>query len=104
MSKKNKEGMVLSLGTAGIFGITALVGTFTLGPIDLERTIYNWVIGDIPVIKSKLVDYVREGVKREIEKYNSKFTPGQVEDRLAQELYLPPPNEGEKVNPQDASI
>ncbi|MBW3015551.1 hypothetical protein KY330_03955 [Candidatus Woesearchaeota archaeon] len=65
MSEKNKssgsgsnDGLGCFLSTA--VGIAGLVATLSLGPIDFTRTVYNQIIGDTPVIKRQLVDYVRK--------------------------------------------
>ena len=101
MSENNNNvsdglGCVLS----ALVGLTGLVTVFTLGPIDLGRTVYNQIVGDTPVIKRQLTAYVRSGIIKEHPKYDSI----ELERRLAQELEIPLVNEGEKVNPQDVGI
>lgn len=80
-------------------GIAGLIATFMLGPIDLGRSVYNGIIGDTPVLKEQLTDYVR----RDIKKRNPSWTESQIEGALARELdysfELNP-----KVNPQKVSI
>ena len=50
-SSSSSEGI---FGFAGAgFGLAALIGIFTLGPIDLARTTYNSVVGDVPLIRER---------------------------------------------------
>ena len=82
----------------GVVAMVALAGsiaTFTLGPIDLARTAYNFSIGDAPVMKLELGDYVRRNLAVRAGNDN-------VEDNLAATLgttYTP----GEKVDLQKVS-
>ena len=46
-------------------GIAQFVGILTLGPIDLTRTTYNSLVGDLPLIRERAVDYCRENIQRE---------------------------------------
>ena len=92
-NKGGKKGLGWTLGTAFI------IGTFTLGPIDLPRTVYNMLIGDTPLIKSRLTGYVREGIKRKYPALDS----SEVEQRLARELDVRLENDG-VVDPQGASM
>ena len=59
-SPSDGVGCVLS----SALGLVGLVSLFALGPMDLCRTVYNQVIGDMPIVKRKLVDYVREDMSR----------------------------------------
>lgn len=113
---------------AGAFvGACALVASFSLGPVDLMRSAYNQVIGDTPVIKSRLVDYCREGIKikqpylcegqielsleselelnpnANVEDIKSKICDDYIEQYLASELNVNL-NENGKINPLEASI
>ena len=93
MSENNGLGC---LGPA--VGIAGLVATLMLGPVDLGRSVYNGVIGDTPVLKQKLVDYSRRGIKRE----NPNYSAQEVERALAGELnYRLSIN---NINPQEVSI
>ena len=55
------NGLGYFLGSVGIAGIVA---TFMLGPIDLARSVYNGIIGDTPVLKEQLLDYIRRDIRR----------------------------------------
>src|SRR3989344_6031642 len=44
-------------------GIAGLVATFALGPIDLGRSVYNQIIGDTPVLKQELLNYVKRNYR-----------------------------------------
>jgi len=63
-------------------GLAGLVASFSLGPIDLCRSVYNGIVGDTPVLKEQLVDYVR----RDIARRNHSLAPADVESRMAIEL------------------
>ena len=39
---------------AGSVGIASLLGVLTLGPIDLPRTIFNVITGDMPTLKQEM--------------------------------------------------
>src|SRR3989338_8030503 len=51
-------------------GIATFVATFSLGPIDFGRSVYNQIVGDTPVLKRHLVDYVRQGIQNQLQKQN----------------------------------
>jgi len=53
-----------------------------LGPIDYARTAYNQIIGDMPVLRQKLLDYAREGVYEE----NPSLNAFQIDHALADEI------------------
>ena len=108
MLKKRKEmsedskssGSSGTLGCLGAgLGLAALVGLFTLGPIDLARTGYNAVVGDVPYIRAKAIDYCRRGISKE----NSSLTGQEVEQRLASELKYGLKS-GERINPQEVRM
>ncbi len=63
-------------------GIASIVATLSLGPIDFGRSVYNQLVGDTPVLKAQLLEYVRKGVKAE----RSNYSPAQLEGTLAREL------------------
>lgn len=63
-------------------GLAALIGIFTLGPIDFTRTAYNAVVGDVPLIRSAAVDYSR----KRISFTNPNFSFNEVESKLAKSL------------------
>ena len=75
-------------------GVVTLAGTFTLGPIDLPRTGYNFFIGDMPTLKRDLTEYVREGIRRD-------YAESDVEKVLSKELGVN--LEDGVVNPQSVS-
>lgn len=84
------------LGYAGmVFGIATLIGLFTLGPIDLTRTAYNSVVGDVPLIRSRAVEYCRKNIQKE----NPSFNALEVEQKLAYDLDYSL-NDGNMVDPQ----
>ena len=83
----------------GFIGACALLASLSLGPIDLMRSAYNQVIGDTPVIKARLVDYSRKGMRME----NPKWDDATVEKYLAEELNVRVDADG-KINPLEASI
>ena len=78
MSENNSSSSSLPIG----IGLASLIGFFTLGPIDFPRTAYNAVVGDIPLIRSELVEYSRRNIGRENPTYNKE----QVEKTLARDL------------------
>ncbi|MEI7718533.1 MAG: hypothetical protein WCI72_01595 [archaeon] len=72
-----------SLGIAGTgIGLAALIGLFTLGPIDSARTAYNAIVGDVPLVRGRAVEYCRKNIHRENPSYNER----QVEEVLARDL------------------
>ena len=85
-----------TLGFAGAgFGLAALIGMFTLGPIDLARTAYNSVVGDVPLVRARAVEYCRKNIKKE----HSLYSAEQVEKQLAEDLNYHLKDE-QKVDPQ----
>src|SRR3989344_4245728 len=92
--EKSSSGKTFRFAGAG-FGLAALIGIFTLGPIDLARTAYNSVVGDVPLIRARAVEYCRENIKKE----SSLYDVEQVERQLAKDLNYNL-QEGQKVNPQ----
>lgn len=99
MGDDNSSGGGSGLGCLGFFAsIAGLVATFSLGPIDFGRAVYNQVVGDTPVIKRQLTDYVRSGIARE---YPDKTTQ-QLEQKLSNELKTPISKDG-KVDPMQVS-
>jgi hypothetical protein len=74
MVKGNGRGCLL-----GVVGTAAMCTTLMLGPIDFSRTVYNNLIGDMPVLKRQLVDYVRAGVYE----YHANTLPGRTAEHLS---------------------
>ncbi len=72
-------GDIIFIGGAASF----LLGSLFMGPIDLTRSVYNSVIGDSTGLKAELTSYVR----RDIARKNATYTPQQVEQTLALELF-----------------
>lgn len=68
----------------GIAGLATLVGVLRLGPVDLTRTVYNQIIGDVPALKRDLVEYAKGGIKRE--KFQRDAQESAIENMLAIEL------------------
>ncbi|MEK6855459.1 MAG: hypothetical protein AABX73_04520 [Nanoarchaeota archaeon] len=96
MSEEKSSSGGRTFGLAGTgFGLAALIGIFTLGPIDLARTAYNSVVGDVPLIRTRAVEYCRKNIQNEHTLYDAE----QVERQLAGDLNYNL-KEGEKVNPQ----
>ena len=61
--EKSSSSSDRTLGFVGAgFGLAALIGMFTFGPIDLARTAYNSVVGDVPLIRSRAVEYCRKNI------------------------------------------
>jgi len=94
MGEDSSSGSSLGFVGAG-FGIAALIGMFTLGPCDSARTAYNTVVGDIPLIRTRAVEYCRKNIQNENPFYDTK----QVEKKLAGDLNYSL-NGKELVNPQ----
>ena len=94
MREKNSSSSSLPHLPIGI-ALASLIGFFTLGPIDFPRTAYNAVVGDVPLIRSELVDYSRRNIKRE----NPNYGREQVEKTLARDLNYDL-KEGVEVDPQ----
>ncbi len=66
MGEKSSSSCGTTFGLAGAgFGLAALIGIFTLGPIDLARTAYNSVVGDVPLIRNRAIEYCRKNIQRE---------------------------------------
>jgi len=80
-------------------GLAALIGFFTLGLIDFARTSYNAVVGDIPLIRTKAIDYSR----KRISLTNPDLTFNELESKLATMLNYDL-KEGEKINPQEVRM
>ena len=96
MEKNGSSSTSNSLAFAGVgFGLAALIGFFTLGPIDSTRIAYNSVVGDIPLVRARAVEYCRRNIQRE----NPFFDTEQVETILARDLKYDL-HKGEKINPQ----
>lgn len=98
------EPSFLSKTVYAAVGITALIGVLRLGPLDLGRTVYNQIIGDMPVLKRQLVDTFRNNYAlREVGVLiiNEEIQLG-VERGLA--LLLAAELRDNKVDPQTASI
>ena len=104
MSEKNKSqhssknSLGGCLGT--LVGIATFVATFSLGPVDFGRSVYNQLIGDTPVLKRQLTDYVRSGIARE----NPSLTPAELEQKLANVIGAPPVGTSQNVDPEQTSI
>lgn len=78
-------------------GLAALIGFFTLGPIDFVRTSYNAVVGDVPLIRAAAVDYSRNSIKQK----NPNLSSDEVESKLANILnYNFNLKENERIDPQ----
>lgn len=96
MGEKSSSSSGNLYGLAGTgFGLAALIGMFTLGPIDLARTAYNSVVGDVPLIRTRAIEYCRKNIQKE----NPSLNTEQVEETLAKDLNYSL-QEGERVNPQ----
>ena len=85
-------------GLGWTLGLAFTIGTFAVGPIDLPRTVYNTLVGDSSLLKSRLTEYVREGIRRE----KSALEPSQVEQMLGNELKAS--LENGSVNPESVAI
>ncbi len=86
-----------------IYGAVAgfgLLGVLNLGPIDFARTMYNQAIGDMPVLKSELTDYVRGGIQMK----NPTLSAEVIEADVSRKLMYKGRKEGEKVDPSQVSI
>jgi len=90
-----KLGKQIVGATVGIAGLAAIV---TLGPVDLMRTGYNLLIGDIPSLKTELVTYVR----RDIQRQYPNASIDQLDFHLAKTFSVP--FDGRTFNTQDVSI
>ena len=97
-NKKSLDCIVSQCLTVPVF-IAGIVATFALGPIDLCRSVYNQIIGDTPVLKRRLTNYVRRGISKE----HSGYELQKVEELLAYELNISISENG-KVDPNQASI
>ncbi len=83
MGEKKTSSSSYRFGCVGTgLGLASLVGFFTLGPIDLVRTAYNSIVGDVPLIRSRAVEYCRRNIQRE----NPSLNTTQVEGILAGDL------------------
>ena len=80
-------------------GAATLVATFSLGPIDFGRSVYNQIIGDTPVLKRHLTNYARKGIIRE----NPNLKKAGIELKLSNKLNAPIRSDG-TVDPLQASI
>ena len=83
-------GALVTLAGSGVLGVLATltvlsVPIFRIGGIDAPRTAYNFVYGDAPQLKERLVEYCEAGIKRE----NPTFTEMQVENTLKRKLEYP---------------
>lgn len=88
-----------SPGCISVFiGIPLIIASFSLDPIDLCRSIYNGLIGDTPILKKELLDYVRKNYRK-----NEEYTPKQRESNIANLLNYNL-NEGERIDPQQVSV
>ncbi len=81
-------------GAVAVAGLTAL---FSLGPLDLGRTVYNNLIGDSQTLKRQLVDYSRNDIRRK----NPDYSREDVEKILINELRI---YGQDKINPSDVSM
>ena len=72
---------------------------FTVGPIDAYRTIYNSIIGDVPVLKMELLNYSRVQIKNQYQKISDNL----IEAILAERLQLSI-TKGNKIATEDVSI
>lgn len=60
-AERQKETSSLADAVAG----AALIAACVFGPVDAARTGFNAVTGRLPELKTALVQYVRQGVRRE---------------------------------------
>jgi len=98
--EENESPSRSNLAYAGVgFGLAALIGVYTLGPIDSARTAYNAIVGDVPFIRSRAVEYCRKNIQSE----NPSYDEGQVEERLADDLNYSL-GSGGLVNPQEVRM
>ncbi len=74
---RTAAGCLYALTSVSLLGMT-----LSFGPLDLGRTLYNQLIGDMPVLKKKLVDFAR----RDVYRVNPDISPENVESILAKEL------------------
>lgn len=96
---ENKSSAENALGFVGTgFSLAALIGMFTLGPVDVARTAYNTVVGDVPLIRARTVEYCR----RNIQKENPSYDARQVEQKLADDLNYA--LQAERINPQEVRM
>jgi|SRR3989344_5689958 len=85
-------------GLGWTLGLAFTIGTFAMGPIDFPRIVYNTFIGDTSIIKSRLTEYVKEGIRREV----SGLDDSQIERVLSRELDVG--LENGVVNPQSVTM
>ena len=80
MSDKNKS----SGRGFGCLGMLLLLLTLATGPIDSCRTVYNFMLGDIPIIKNQILNYSRVQIQEQYPNLDSEL----VEETLASRLQL----------------
>ena len=99
MAEEKSSGSSNLIGRlAPVVGIAGWIAILSLGPIDLGRSVYHQIIGNIHVLKRELLDYTR----RDIQRSNPNYTAQQIESILATGLRY---KLGEdKLNPQDVSL
>ena len=87
-----------------LIGVASIVATFSLGPIDFGRSVYNQIVGDTPVLKRQLTDYVRRGIQNQLQKQNVNQIEIErdLEAKLSEVLNTPLKNG--QVNSQDVPI
>lgn len=96
MAEKSSSGHSLPI----IIALASLIGLFTLGPIDFPRTAYNSVVGDIPLIRTRAVEYCRRNIQKENPLYDTKH----VEEQLANDLNYHLRDGEKKVNSQEVRM
>ena len=90
--------MLVSFAGAGV-ALAGLIGSFTLGPIDLTRTAYNSIVGDVPLIRTRAVEYCRSNIKIEFPGLSERGIEGRLASMLNYDLH-----EGELINPQEVKM
>ncbi|MDO8556506.1 MAG: hypothetical protein Q7R96_05035 [Nanoarchaeota archaeon] len=94
MSEERSSG----LGCLSIpLGIGALVATFTLGPIDFGRSVYNGLVGDTPVLKQRLAKYTQRKIEQ-------RYTTKEDRRHYLERAFHIALDENMQYNPLDVSI
>lgn len=96
----------IGCGVGLFLGALGLLATLSMGPIDFTRTVYNQIIGDMPVLKRELLGYCRDCARREYEPKAELDTSERakvIEYSLAKEFDILYNGNG-LINPNDVSI
>ena len=73
--------------------------SLAVGPFDAYRTVYNCVLGDVPVIKKQVLAYSRQAIRKQYPTVSNNL----VEEILAARLQLSI-NQNEQISPNMVSI